>query len=265
MLEKRLAAGMVSDIDVGNARLQLQKTRQALAAENGRLPELRAAIAASCGLPESALAGIELDTAQATQLPGPAQLPPAEVQQAALLNRLDIRAALARYAASEAALKLEIAKQHPDFTFSPGYMYDQGDRLWTLGFSLLLGLLDRNEGPIAEAEAQRASEAAQFILLQSRVIGAQEQALAGYLAAHQQLAQAEQLLATQRARQQKSQHQFDAGYSDRLELAGTALETLGAERGVQQATSRVQQALGQLEDTVQRPLDAGLPLALPEQ
>jgi outer membrane protein TolC len=265
MLEKRLAAGMVSHVDLSNARLQWQKTRQALAGESGRLPPLRAAIAAACGLPESALAGIKLDSAEITRILPPAALPATEIQSAALLNRLDIRAGLARYAASEAALKLEIAKQHPDVTFSPGYMYDQGDRLWTLGLSLLLGLLDRNEGPIAEADAQRKAEAAQFNLLQTRVIGELEQFLAGYQAAHQKLTQAEQLLAAQRARHQQITRQLDAGYTDRLELTSATLEMLVAERGVQEATMRTQQALGQLEDTVQRPLDTSLVLALPEQ
>lgn len=265
MLEKRLALGMVSDIDLANARLQQQKTAQLLDGERGRLPQLRAAIAAACGLPAAALEAVQLDTRQVTTLPAPELLPPAEVQQAALLNRLDIRAALARYAAAESALKLEIAKQYPDLTLAPGYTYDQGDRLWTLGFSLLLGLLDRNEGPIAEAEAQRAAEAAQFELLQTRVIGEQEQARSAYLAAYQQMNRALQLLAAQGTRQQRLQRQVDAGYSDRLELAGAGLEALQEERGLQQAAYRAQLALGRLEDAVQRPLVDAPPLALPQR
>ena len=49
MLQSRLDAGMVSDIDLNNVRLQLQKAQQALSAEQGRLPGLRAALAEAAG------------------------------------------------------------------------------------------------------------------------------------------------------------------------------------------------------------------------
>ncbi len=263
MLEQRLAAGMVADPDLGQARLELQDIRLRLAGEETRLAELRAAIAAACGLPANALAGIDPDTSQLEQTPAAERLPAAEVQQAALLNRLDIRAGLARYAASEAALQLEIARQYPDFIFSPGYAYDQGDRVWTLGVSLLLGLLDRNEGPIAEARAQREVEAARFHALQARVIGEQEQALASYLAALQAQAEAERLLAGQRAREQRLRRLFEAGHSDRLDFTQAARQAVAAEHGVLRAAVQARQALGRLEDAVQRPLGAGLELTLP--
>lgn len=263
MLEARLAAGMISDIDLANARLQLQTVQQALEAEKGRIPELRAAVAAAVGLPEQALASIQI-----APLPDPVnpreRLPDAEVQRAALLNRLDIRAALARYAAAEAALKLEIARQRPDIVLSPGYSFDQGDNRWSLGLSLLLALLHKNEGPIAEAAARREAEAAQFNALQARVIGEEEQALARYRAALEELVKAERLLTAQRQRYAQSERQFEAGYSDRLELAGVRLETLGAEQGVSSAGIKLQRALGALEDAVQRPLDGTALPAAPE-
>lgn len=263
MLERRLAAGMVSELELGQARLQLQDLRLRLAAQEARLPELRAAIAGACGLSVDAFAGATLDTAEVEQTPAWEQLPAAEVQQAALLNRLDIRAGLARYAATEAALQLEIARQYPDFTFSPGYAYDQGDRLWTLGVSLLLGLLDRNEGPIAEAKAQRAVEAARFHALQAQVIGEQEQALAGYRAALAAQAQAEQLLARQRGHERQIRGLFEAGHADRLELTQAVRQTLAAQHGAIQAALRARRALGLIEDAVQRPLASGLELKLP--
>ncbi len=46
------------------------------------------AVAAACGLPESALADIKLDSAEITRILPPAALPAAEIQSAALLNRL---------------------------------------------------------------------------------------------------------------------------------------------------------------------------------
>ncbi|HLD09192.1 MAG TPA: TolC family protein, partial [Methylophilaceae bacterium] len=47
MLDARLTAGLVSNIEFSNTRLQLQKAQQMMAAQQGRIPELRAMLAAS--------------------------------------------------------------------------------------------------------------------------------------------------------------------------------------------------------------------------
>lgn len=264
MLHHRLEAGMISDIDLGNARLQLQKAQHALAAESGRIAELRADVASAAGLPAQALDPIQLDV----QLPETItadQLPAAEVRRSALLNRLDIRSALARYDAAESRLRLEIAKQRPDIVLSPGYSFDQGDNVWSLGLSLLLALLHMNEGPIAEANAQRELEARQFEALQIRVIGEQEQALAQYQGRLSELDKAEAMALTQQQRIARTDQQFEAGFIDRLEWTTTKLEGLAAEQGRLTAAIRVHKALAALENALQRPLDGTPPLALPEQ
>lgn len=264
MLRHRLEAGMIADIDLGNARLQLQKAQHALAAESGRIAELRVDAASAAGLPAQALDPIQLDV----QLPETItadQLPAAEVQRSALLNRLDIRSALARYDAAESRLRLEIAKQRPDIVLSPGYSFDQGDNVWSLGLSLLLALLHMNEGPIAEANAQRELEARQFEALQIRVIGEQEQALAQYQGRLAELEKAEAMAVAQQQRIARTEQQFEAGFIDRLEWTTTKLEGLAAEQGRLTAAIRVHKALAALENALQRPLDGTTPLALPEQ
>jgi outer membrane protein TolC len=255
MLDKRLIAGMISSIELANARLLLQKTQQALDAEKLRFPELRAAIAASAGLPVQALSSASLNAAGIDEILPAEKLPGDAVQRMAMLNRLDIRAALARYAASESTLKLEIAKQRPDIVLTPGYSFDQGDNRWSLGLSLILALLHKNDGAIAEANAQRETEATQFNALQVRIIGQQEQALAGYLATLEELANTERLLAGQQQRETQSQRLFEAGHIDRLEFAGSRLETLAIAQGLAGARIRLMQRQGALEDAIQRPLD----------
>jgi outer membrane protein TolC len=182
-------------------------------------------------------------------------LPAEASQRAALLNRLDLRAALARYAAAESALQLEIAKQRPDITLSPGYSFDQGDNRWSLGLSLILALLNKNEGPIAAASARRETEAASFDVLQASIIAEQEQALAKYRVALDEIAAAERSLQSQRQQQALTARQFEAGYSDRLELAGVRLEAVSAERHLLSRRIKAKQALGTLEDALQQPLD----------
>jgi outer membrane protein TolC len=260
MLETRFTAGLVGGTDLSDARLLLQKTRTALEAESARLAEANAALAAALGLPETALGGAPLSFSPFES--DLAALPAAEVQRAALLNRIEVRKALANYAAAEARLKLEIAKQYPDFSLAPGYSWDQGDNRWSLGFNLVLALLNKNEGPIAEARAQRELQAKQFDALQAAVIGEQSQAYAAWQAAQGEIAKARQLAQAQQSRLAQTQRQFDAGYADRLELAGAKLEAATAEAAVLAARLKAQRALGQLEDAVQQPLDGSA--ALPE-
>lgn len=261
LLEKRLAVGLASSIEMADARLQLRRIENALAAEAGHLAESRAALAAAIGLPEAAMDESRLSYTSFER--ADLALPSQDVQRAALLNRLEIRQALARYAALEAKLKLEVAKQYPDINLAPGYAWDQGANRWGLGLSLLLAFLqDKNQGSIAEAKAERELAVRQFEALQATVIGEQEQALARWNAALNEVAQLQKLATAQQARLAQTQSQFDVGQVDRLELNLTKLELLAANANVSVAQSKVQQALGQVEDAVQQPLDGSV--ALPE-
>jgi cobalt-zinc-cadmium efflux system outer membrane protein len=264
MLQKRLVAGLISDIDLATARLQLQKLQNTHAAESARSSELRAQLASAVGIPASALVNIRIEDALP---PAPTfdKLPGAEVQRAALLNRLDIRSALARYDAAESRLRLEIARQRPDIVLSPGYMFDQGDNIWSLGFSLLLNLAHKNEGPIAEAEAERELQARQFEALQARVINEQGLALAQYESRLAELGKAESMVRAQQQNMGRSERQFKAGHIDRLEWTTAQLEGLIAEQGKLDASIRLAKALAALEDAIQRPLDGSTALALPDQ
>lgn len=253
MLEARLKAGMISSTEISTSRLQLQKTRQALAAENGRLPELRATLAGNVGLSLQEFSKLSLVPPSLEVRDNEPQ--DSVLQQAALLNRLDIRAALARYDAAEAKLRLEIARQYPDIVLSPGYSFDQGDRIWSLGLSTLLSLLNKNEGLIAEARALREVEAAQFEALQAKVISDLEQAVAAYTAALDQMQSTKQLEISQQDRFKQAQQQFDAGYIDRLELTTAKLENMVARQNLLRIEYKTQRASLVLEDAMQRPLD----------
>lgn len=260
MLDARLTAGLISNIELSNVRLQLQKAQQVMAAEQGHIPELRAVLAASAGLPLPSLDKIILKDKNFEPISA-AELPNETIQREALLNRLDVRASLARYAAAEAKLKLEITKQYPDITLSPAYSFDQGDNRWSLGLSMLLALLDKNQGLIAEARALREVEAAQFDALQVKVITEMEQSQTRYRAALEQLQKAQNLQTSEQAKVAQTQRQFNTGFADRLELVGAQLEALGSKQNVFDVELKVQHALAALEDAMQRPLidDAVMP------
>ncbi len=264
MLEARLRAGMVSSLEAANARLLLQKTQQLLDTEKANLAELKSRLASHAGLSTRALDKITLARVDEALVNSRRETFTAnsdvldKAQESALLNRLDIRAALARYDAAEAKLRLEIARQYPDIVLSPGYSYDQGDKIWSIGISTLLSLLNRNEGNIAEAEAQREVEAAKFRALQADVIGELESRKALYVQALSILNDAERLLDAQTERTQLSEKQFNQGIADRLELTTAKLENLLARQNLILSETRVQRAGHALEEAMQHPLENSL-------
>ena len=182
-------------------------------------------------------------------------LPYQDLQYEALFNRLDIRAALARYEAAEAKLRLEIARQYPDITLSPAKALDQGDKVWSLGFSSLLSLLNKNRGMIAEANSLREVEVAQFEALQSKVISDLNQAKAAYDAALQATNKTKGLLTSQQKLMQQNERQFNAGLTDRLEFTNTRLENIIATENMLNSSYQLHLAKLNLEDVLQRPLD----------
>jgi len=172
LLEQRLAAGAASTTEVTAARLALIKTAADLNEARRLRIEARGLVAASLGLPAKAIDGVEFDY-DLSPAPAPAAEPASpELRRQALQSRPDILAALAEYAATQSALQLEIARQYPDIHLGAGYQFDQGDSKWSLSITAEIPVLNRNQGPIAEAEARRAEAAARFIALQGRVSAA---------------------------------------------------------------------------------------------
>ena len=178
------------------------------------------------------------------------------MRRAALLNRLDIRGKLLEYAAAEAEVRLEIARQYPTVSITPGFLWDQGDSIWSLAATLVPAVLG-NRPAIAAAQARREVEGNQFHALQDRVITQAQGADAAYASLTQALSQAEQGSALQAARMQQLERRFDAGYADRVELTAARLETISVQRGAAALRIEALRAQGALEDALQMPLAGG--------
>ena len=254
LLEGRLAVGEIAATELTMTRVALIKTQADLGEAQRQAVESRAGVAEALGVPLRALP--ESIKFQISDLEIREGVESAQVRQRALHCRADILAALADYAASQSALQLEIAKQYPDIHLGPGYEYDQGEHKWGLGVSADLPVLNRNQGPIAEAEAKRAQAAAKFLALQAQVIAEVDRALAARTASQEQLRRIDSLLDTQRRHVQSVEAMVKAGAADQSELASARLEISLTEVARLDALIKAQQTLGQLEDAVQAPLDA---------
>ena len=252
LLEGQFAAGAVSSYEVTQARVALETTQLARLDATAQHQQARVQLANALGLSLRALDGIEFSYAGLDEFPQNLTAP--EVRRDAILNRADVRGALAQYAASQSALQLEIAKQYPDLHLGPGYELDQTDNKWSLGVSLDLPVLNHNQGGVAEAKAGRAAAAAHFLTVQSTAIAEIDSALAAYGAALQKSATAKSLLENLRKQLDSVRAQAQAGEADPLTLANAeAANATGAQNQLD-ALVKAQQALGQLEDAVQSPL-----------
>jgi cobalt-zinc-cadmium efflux system outer membrane protein len=255
LLEGQRAAGSVSDYEVTQARVTLETTQLARQDAVGQLDQARAALAGALGVPLHALAGVKFSFGPLERLPRDLTRP--EVRRQALFNRADVRGALADYAASQAALQIEIANQYPDIHLGPGYAYNSGnagDNEWQLGLTVTLPVLNQNQGAIAEAEAKRKQAAAHFLTVQAAAISEIDSALAGYNAALKESATAQSLHNDLRRQLGSVKAQAKLGEADALALADAESAYYTGAQNRLNTLIKAQQALGALEDAVQSPL-----------
>jgi outer membrane protein, heavy metal efflux system len=255
LLQQRFDTGEISRPELTTAQIALNKTQLDLSDAQSKKSDARSRLAEALGLNEAALDGEDFNFDFSP--PDANALTSADARTLALRSRADILGALADYAAAEADLRLEIAKQYPDLHFGPGYAWNNGnagDNQWSLGLTLELPILDQNQGPIAEAEARRKLSAAKFVELQSQVIGEIDRAVAGWHVAQEQLKTGNDLLAAEQQQQKSAQAQLEAGAADQLDSLNAQLEFDSASLAQLENESQLQQSLGQLEDAVQSPL-----------
>jgi len=252
LLEAQLAAGAVSAAEVTRERIALDTTMLMLQDAKRLRSESRVTLAEVIGVPARALDTVDISFAGLDRLPPDLDLQTARRQ--ALLSRADILEALSEYAASEVALRMEIARQYPDIHLSPGYEYDQSDNKWGVGLAFELPSLNLNKGQIAEAEARRAECAARFNALQASVLAEIDRTFAAYSAATEKSAAAASLVANLEKQERLSRGRFEAGEVSRSEVIAAQVELAAARLACAAATAGAQQALTRLEEALQSPV-----------
>jgi outer membrane protein TolC len=254
LLQQRLDVGEISRPELTTAQIALNQTRLELADANAGRAAACSHLAEAVGVSSAALKGLEIKFDFSTGSLN--RLTSAPARRIALCSRSDVLGALADYAASEANLRLEIAKQYPDVHLNPGYQYDQGDNKWSVGLGFELPVFNQNRGPIAEAEARRKLSAAKLVQLQAQIITEVDRALAEFRVARAQLKTGGELFAAQQQQQAAVRSQFESGAADRLDLLGARLVAGSAALVQWASTAQMQQALGALENALQQPTDA---------
>ena len=257
LYQKRHDLGLASKIELSHSKLLLQATTAEFNALQQNNAVLKAKLAGTVGLP--------LNRVQQMRFLAPAHVETVieriqqsltnDFQSKALLNRLDLRIALERYAMAEAKLKLEISKQYPDLKISPSYTYEFGNKVWSLGLSSLMTMINKNKFAIAEANQLREVEAAQFESLQSSIINEAYAVRAKLVQSQQLLADNKKLFAEKQENTTRMHSLFNAGEIDRLELTMVKLEELISEKNLALANFQMHASINNLENTLQHPLN----------
>lgn len=247
--DDKVKAGAESRSITQQARL-LQAQMKLQAAESAKLAAVaRASLAEALAMSVQGLEGANFSFAN---FESPLRSAPG--RRNALTHRADVLAALADYAAAEASLRLEVAKQYPDIHLNPGYSLDSGVNKWAIGVGLTLPILNRNEGPIGEAEAKRREAAAVFESVQAKVLAECDRAAATLAAAQKKLATTDALLAEQGQQVAEDERLLKAGSGDRTGLLSAKVERAITQASRVDALAEVHAALGALEDATQTPL-----------
>lgn len=252
LVEAQARAGDIGPLMAAQTRTELNRaTLAAREAERGVI-NARSRLAEAIGVSLAAVTDLPIS---AQGLADRVELPAvAEARTWAAQNRPDLLAALAEYAAAQAALQGEVARQYPDLQLGPGYQLDQGEGKWSLGLSVSLPIFHHQQGPIAAAEARRTAAAARFLALQNRVMAEVDRAAADYSSV---LAEGDSVGALRKnlARQTEIlRAQFAAGEISRLDLTRMEIALAEQTRLELDARARIARTRGALEDAVRRPL-----------
>ena len=247
-LTAQMEAGDVSPFELTQARLMLNRTRLALQDAQRLAATGEAKLAAAVGVPLNAVRAVSLDFSSFHRLPEPSNS-----RKRALTQRADLMALLADYAAAESALRLEIAKQYPDVRLGPGFDYNQGQNRWQLGVSLELPI-NRNAGPIAQAEAKRKTAEARFLAQQNTIQGELDIALAAYQASRAKATTAATLAQEAAEASNTTKRMVEGGQVSALEFTRRQIEASAANVALMAANVEAQTAAGALEDAMQATL-----------
>lgn len=256
LLEQRFAVGEASSVDEMLARVARAQITLSLRNLEQTEATARVQLATALGVPVHALNGVNLSFGALEHPPPiPAHPDAGKLRREALTKRTDVQGDLQDYEAAQSALQLQIANQYPNITLSPGYNYDFGVNKYILGLGAdSLPIFNQNQGPIAEALANRQQAAATFTALQAQVIGAIDEAAAAYRSATQSVATGDALLADEQHHEDQIASQFRVGQVDRVTLVTAELEVATTALSRFDAVVRQRQAVGALEEALQQPL-----------
>ncbi|MEP6571303.1 MAG: TolC family protein [Gemmatimonadota bacterium] len=249
-LQWKFEEGTVTRAELARSATDLQQTQADLAAAVRLRADAYGTVARAAGLAPEALedAGIRADSfgVAAGCLPL-AAIAHDSLQRLGLASHWEVAMALHRYATTEAAVRLEVARQHPDLTLGPGLFFDHGVARWAISFLVPSILLRHNNGPIEEAEAARSGAAAEVAVVQDSILADLDQALSLCRRTRFDRASADSLAGAADAQYGVAADAYQRGETSRSDLLFARVAQARAQRIAALAEQRAARASAELE------------------
>lgn len=253
-IQRRVAVGESSPLEITQTQILLEQIQLQIQEAERQRQENLALVAQAVGIPIDALKELPLTTNWFDHRQPLSEVSRMALRREALLGRADILALMQEYQASHEALKLTISQRYPDIRIGPGFLWNQGQKFWALPLDLAFPTHLSTRGAVKEVLERRSEVGARFTALQAQVIAEVDRGYTAYEEALEKLSAADVLLTQQEHRRQILQRQLAVGEVDRLALRLVEIELQTARLNQLDALTQAQQALGLLEDSIQRPL-----------
>lgn len=237
----------VAEAEAASAQGAADAAASEVSAAHGRLSRALA-------LPIEAIASLSLATLDLTALPPAAALDPGALADRALFGRLDLRRALAEYAAAEALLRVELARQYPDLVLGPGLGYDRGDHKLIFGFGVNLPDPVAQRAVIGRAVVARTRAGLEVERLQTVALADLSAALADYRAAQPAIERAAASVSGRAEMRSAVERRRALGGADRGDLLAAELLELADQRLLLAARRTAADAESRLETAIERPI-----------
>lgn len=259
LLRARYAQGAASLTDVARAEGDLQAATVAVLGARRERTASRAQLARALALPIARADSLALASETVFGCSVLDSITGSELERRALQTRAEVGAALATYAQAEGDLRVAVAEQYPDLSLGPGVGWEQGIGRWALGLALPKLVLNRNRGPIAEAEARRAEAALRFEEIQQATLREVASGVTECGGARLEVAQTDTLLANAARRLALAQAAYQRGETGETEVAFAQLGLVRARHTRDLAAQRLAAASLGLERAVGTWLGAPTP------
>ncbi|MFI5210294.1 MAG: TolC family protein [Gemmatimonadales bacterium] len=246
LVESRYAGGAVSMTDLARMRSEVQASTVSTAAGGLAFHEAQSQTATAAAMPSAAVRALPVVGEQGNGCGALAALSRDSLQILALGSRWNVLEALAGYQAAEGDLRVEISKQRPDLQLGPGLVFDHGVTRFLIAFQMPK-LPGGNQGPIAEAEARRLTQASRVATVQEAVLSevdAARDACAGVLLS---LASTDSLAAAADAQAALSLEAYQRGERGQADVALTRLGSIRAAQARRALEDQLSLARARLE------------------
>ena len=257
MIQKRLNYGIASKVDVMRERIKFNSIQKELVKHQNLQLNTTKKLATLVGLSLEQFNLVAIDIKKTKDKLTSSlsryftDIDKTKMHSIALQNRIDLRQKLANYAIAEANLKLEIAKQYPDMTFTPAYIYDFGYNVWGLGIQTLLMTPERNKAYINRATLFRELEASKVKDFELEVNNQVEELTLSIQKNKEYELAAKKSLASKKMLISQLQERFRQGQIDRMELEKEMFSLLDIDLEVHRASQASIQLGVVAEDVLQ--------------